>query len=319
MYDKEAEREVIKAGRNGNVFQIFEDKPLYWDAWDIDLFYQEKMEEITELVSSELIENGPLRVVVRTIWTYQNSQIEQDTIFYAHNRRIDFQTKVNWHQKNKLLKVAFPVDIRTTEATYDIQFGNVKRPTHWNTSWDMARFETVGHQWADLSETGYGVSLLNNCKYGYDIKENTMRLSLLKSAVYPDPTADQGEHEFKYSLFPHLGDWREGQTVKQAWYLNHPLKAVKGGFAPEEKSFVTIDGDHVIVDAIKKKEDENAVIIRLHEFEGRRGKVKLDFTIPVEKWVETNLMEQVEGEEKTGNIEFTINPYEIKTLLLYFS
>ncbi|MEQ2528418.1 alpha-mannosidase [Bacillaceae bacterium CLA-AA-H227] len=319
LYDKEAEREVIKAGRNGNVFQIFEDKPLYWDAWDIDLFYQEKMEEITELVSSELIENGPLRVVVRTIWTYQNSQIEQDTIFYAHNRRIDFQTKVNWHQKNKLLKVAFPVDIRTTEATYDIQFGNVKRPTHWNTSWDMARFETVGHQWADLSETGYGVSLLNNCKYGYDIKENTMRLSLLKSAVYPDPTADQGEHEFKYSLFPHLGDWREGQTVKQAWYLNHPLKAVKGGFAPEEKSFVTIDGDHVIVDAIKKKEDENAVIIRLHEFEGRRGKVKLDFTIPVEKWVETNLMEQVEGEEKTGNIEFTINPYEIKTLLLYFS
>lgn len=319
LYDKEGKREVLKAGRNGNVLQIFEDKPLAHDAWDIDLYYQEKVEEVQELVSSEVIENGPLQIVVRNIWKYQNSQIEQDMIFYARNRRIDFKTKVNWHQQRKLMKVAFPVDIRTTEATYDIQFGNVKRPTHWNTSWDMARFETVGHQWADLSETGYGVSLLNNCKYGYDIKENTMRLSLLKSAIHPDPTADQGEHEFTYSLLPHLGDWREGHTVKQAWYLNHPLKALKGGFMPKEKSFVTIENDHVTIDAIKKKEDENAVIIRLHEFEGRRGNVKFNFPLQVEKWVETNLMEQVEGKEKLGEIEFTINPYEIKTLLFYFS
>jgi alpha-mannosidase len=319
LYDKEAERNVLKSGLNGNVLQIFEDKPLAHDAWDIDLYYQEKMEEVSEIASSEVVENGPLRVVIRTIWNYQNSQIEQDMIFYANNRQIDFKTKVNWHQQRKLMKVAFPVDIRTTEAIYDIQFGNVKRPTHWNTSWDMARFETVGHQWADLSEAGYGVSLLNNCKYGYDIKENTMRLSLIKAAIHPDPTADQGEHEFTYSLLPHLGDWREGQTVKQAWYLNHPLNTVKGGFAPKEKSFVKINHNHVIIDAIKKKEDEDAVIVRLHEFEGRRGTIKLDFSLHVEKWVETNLMEQIEGPENTGEIEITINPYEIRTLLFYFS
>ena len=133
---------------------------------------------------------------------------------------------MDWHEQRKLMKVAFPVDIRSTEATYDIQFGNVKRPTHWNTSWDMARFETVGHQWADLSRTGYGVSLLNDCKYGYDIKDQTIRLSLLKAAIYPDPTADQGEHEFTSSL-PHQGDWRVGQTVKQAWFLNNRLKVGK--------------------------------------------------------------------------------------------
>ncbi|MFT4414800.1 alpha-mannosidase [Fredinandcohnia humi] len=319
LYDKEAEREVFVTGRKGNVLQIFEDKPLAHDAWDIDLYYQEKMEEVSEVLSSEVVENGPIRVVIRTKWQYQNSLIEQDMIFYAHNRRIDFKTKVDWQQQRKLMKVAFPVDIRTTEATYDIQYGNVKRPTHWNTSWDMARFETVGHQWADLSETGYGVSLLNNSKYGYDIKENTMRLSLLKAAIYPDPTADQGEHEFTYSLLPHLGDWREGQTVKEAWYLNHPLKAVKGRFAPNENSFVTVQNEHVLIDAIKKKEDEDAVIIRLHEYEGKRGKVELVFPFPVEKWVETNLMEQVEGPENKGEIELTINPYEIKTLLIYFS
>ncbi|MCM3654971.1 alpha-mannosidase [Metabacillus litoralis] len=318
IFDKEANREVLAQQEKGNVLQIFEDKPLAHDAWDIDLYYQEKMEEISEVVSSEVVENGPLRIVIRTKWKYQSSLIEQDMIFYAQNRRIDYKTKVDWHEQRKLMKVAFPVDIRSIEATYDIQFGNVKRPTHWNTSWDMARFETVGHQWADLSETGYGVSLLNDCKYGYDIKDQTIRLSLLKAATYPDPTADQGEHEFTYSLLPHQGDWRVGQTVKQAWFLNNPLKVVQGGFLPEESSFMYLNNDHVKVDAIKKNESDDSVIIRLHEYEGQRGSVSIEFPRNVKKWYETNLMEQVESEKQTGHIDLEIKPYEIKTIVVYF-
>ncbi|PJN89374.1 alpha-mannosidase [Bacillus sp. mrc49] len=318
IFDKEARREVLAQQKKGNIIQIFEDKSLAHDAWDIDLFYQEKMEEIGDVVSSEVVENGPLRIVIRTKWKYQSSLVEQDMIFYAQNGRIDFKTKVDWHEQRKLMKVAFPVDVRSTEATYDIQFGNVKRPTHWNTSWDMARFETVGHQWADLSETGYGVSLLNDCKYGYDIKDQTIRLSLLKAALHPDPTADQGEHEFTYSLLPHQGDWRAGQTVKQAWFINNRLKVVKGGFSPVESSFMNVNNDHVKIDAIKKKEGDDAVIIRLHEYEGRRGSVLIEFPRTVKKWYETNLMEQVDGKKQTELIDFEIKPYEIKTIVVYF-
>lgn len=320
IFDKEAKRDVLAHQCKGNILQIFEDKPLAHDAWDIDLYYQEKMEEIREVISSEVIENGPLRIVIRTKWNYQSSLIEQDMIFYAQERRIDFKTKVDWHEQRKLMKVAFPVDIRSTEATYDIQFGNVKRPTHWNTSWDMARFETVGHQWADLSETGYGVSLLNDCKYGYDIKDQTMRLSLLKAAIHPDPTADQGEHLFTYSLLPHLGDWRAGETIKHAWFLNNPMKVVKGEFTPKERSFMNIHNDHVHIDAIKKKEDADAVIIRFHEYEGRRGTVCIEFPKNVKKWSETNLMEkEVESLDQTGKIELEVKPYEIKTIVVHFS
>ena len=164
----------------------------------------------------------------RFTWAYLDSTIIQELTVYRDSRRIDFVTRVDWQERQQLLKAAFHVGVRATEATYDIQYGNVKRPTHWNTSWDYARFETVGHQWADLSERNYGVSLLNDCKYGYDIKDHVMRLSLLKSAIYPDPEADRGQHEFTYSLLPHKGDWLDGGTAGEAWSLNHPLQAYKG-------------------------------------------------------------------------------------------
>src|SRR5699024_592480 len=200
IYDWKNDREVLAENEKGNVLQVFEDKPMAHDAWDIDIYYQEKMEEISTLQSVEFIDMGQLQATVRFSWTYGDSTIEQDMVVYSSSRRIDFKTQINWQERQRLLKAAFPVDVRATEATYDIQFGNVKRPTHWNTSWDQARFETVGHQWADLSEGGYGVSLLNDSKYGYDIKDHVMRLSLLKSAIHPDPHADEGHHEFTYSL-----------------------------------------------------------------------------------------------------------------------
>ncbi|MGE8204629.1 alpha-mannosidase [Heyndrickxia sp. NPDC080065] len=313
IYDKEAKRHVLAENQVGNVLQIFEDKPLAHDAWDIDIFYQEKMEEIRHLVEFEVVENGELTFTIHLKWEYHHSDISQRIVFYQNDRRIDFETNVNWHEKRKLLKAAFPVDVRTTEATYDIQFGNVKRPTHWNTSWDMAKFESVGHQWADLSEPDYGVSLLNDSKYGYDIKENTLRLTLLKSAIHPDPQADQGAHTFVYSLYPHIGDWRQARTVEKAWDLNDPIFAAVGRWTKEE-SFIQTDSDHIWIDAIKPAYDGNGIIVRLHEYEGRRGKVALNVQKNIESWVETNLMEEPIAEESKSPIELEIKPYEIKTI-----
>jgi len=320
VLDKRANREVLAAGQRGNVLQVFEDKPKEHEAWDIDIFYQEKMREITSLQSVECVEMGRLRAIVRFAWTYGDSWIEQDLTVYAKSRRIDFVTRVDWHEHQQLLKAAFAVDVRATEATYDIQFGNVKRPTHWNTSWDYARFESVGHQWADLSEHGYGVSLLNDCKYGYDIKDNVMRLSLIKSAIYPDPDADQGEHLFTYALLPHEGGWAEGGTVQEAWSLNDPLRWIAGATGQTGKSLVRVEQGTVWIDAVKKAEDEAALIVRLHEFAGGRFATRLVSDYPLASWQECDLMERPVEEARSGSaVDVPLRPYEIKTFKLWFA
>ncbi|ULT56731.1 alpha-mannosidase [Neobacillus drentensis] len=315
IYDKKNQRNVLAPNARGNVFQVFEDKPMRFDAWDIDLYYQEKMKEISTLQEASVIENGPVRCVVEFTWGYANSVINQKMVLYAASPRIDFETKIDWHEQNQLLKVAFPVEIRATEATYDIQYGNVKRPTHWNTSWDHARFESVGHQWADLSERDYGVSLLNDCKYGHDIKDNVIRLTLLKSATYPDVEADQGEHLFTYSILPHTGSWYEGNTVRQAWELNSPLTYAEG--KTQSVSLFNVAAENVIVDAVKKGENDDHLIIRLHEFAGARGTVEVASEFHIDSWQECDLMERSISEVRENQgFTFEIKPYEIKTFIV---
>ncbi len=320
LYDRDADREVLAPGECGNVLQVFEDKPKQYDAWDIDLYYQEKKREITGLVSIELVESGPLAAVLQFSWKYMDSTVIQKVKVYAGSRRIDFETLVDWHEQHQLLKAAFPVNVRSTEATYDIQYGNVKRPTHWNTSWDYARFESVGHQWADLSERGYGVSLLNDCKYGYDIKDHVIRLSLIKSATAPDWQADQGEHRFTYSLLPHEGDWAESRTAEEAWMLNNPLRVEQGSFnGATGKSLFRTDAAGVAIDAVKWSEQGDSCVIRLHEFFGGRRKVKLGSGYPVHSWQLCDLMERPQGGVTSGGeIELEFKPYEIHTLLIKF-
>ncbi|MHB1628601.1 MAG: alpha-mannosidase [Bacilli bacterium] len=316
VFDRQASREVLADGARGNVLQVFEDKPLAHDAWDIDLFYQEKMREIDTLLCMEAAASGPLCSIVRFAWRYGDSVVTQSMVAYAHSRRIDFVTHVDWQERQQLLKVAFPVRARSTEATFDVQFGNVKRPTHWNTSWDQARFETVGHKWADLSETGYGVSLANDCKYGYDIKDNVMRLSLLKSAIHPDFDADRGEHEFTYSLIPHVGGWLEGRTVQEAWDLNSPLRVEAGRAARDSLSLFAPSSGRVMVDAVKIAEDSDKVVLRLHEFAGGRETVNIGSDLAICAWQECDLLERPSGEVETGPFAFSIHPYEIKTFLI---
>ncbi|GAB2540823.1 alpha-mannosidase [Gracilibacillus alcaliphilus] len=318
IFDRKANREVLEAGKVGNDLQIFEDKPLMFDAWDIDIFYQEKMEHVDQVELIEQEADGALYTKIRFQWSYGSSTISQDMILYADQPRIDFKTTVDWQERQRLLKVAFPVEIRATEATYDIQYGNVKRPTHWNTSWDYARFESVGHKWADLQEPGYGVSLLNDSKYGYDIKDNVLRLSLLKSPTYPDPEGDRGEHHFTYSLLPHQGDWREANVPQQAHYLNQPLRVAAGELATVEQSLIASNTDYIEIDAVKQAEDGQEIIVRLHEFHGRRGQVTLTSDFDIASWQICDLMERREGEPQTGEIVFDIDPYEIKTIAIAF-
>ncbi|TFJ92190.1 alpha-mannosidase [Lentibacillus salicampi] len=313
IYDIENKRHVLKENP-GNVLQVFEDKPLDFDAWDIDLFYQEKYKVVQQIESISIKEIGPLRAVVSFKWRYHDSLIDQEMVLFAKSRRIDFSTNVDWHENNQLLKVKFPVNIRATEATYDIQYGNVKRPTHWNTSWDYARFESVGHQWADLSERNYGVSLLNDCKYGYDIKDNVIRLSLIKSAVKPDREQDQGRHVFTYSLYPHRGDWFEGGTVKEAWYLNNTLSCAQGKAEKETESLFSVSSENIMIDAIKKAEQSDEIIVRLHEYAGNRNNFELMSDYEIVEWAECDLMENtIQNKMNSNTIHSTISPYEIKT------
>lgn len=320
LYDKEYGRQILEEGQKGNEFQLFEDKPLGNDAWDIDIFYSEKREVVGNKTERTIAEKGPLRMVIRQKWEFGHSVIEQDMILYTHDRRIDFKTKVDWQERHKLLKTAFPLDIRATEAVYDIQYGNVKRPTHRNTSWDMARFESVAHRWVDLSEYGYGVSLLNDCKYGHDIHDNVIRLTLLKGAVYPDYAADMGKHSFTYSLYPHKGDFVDGRTVNAAALLNQPLEVVNGmvNLPTNEKGYlIRLEGAYVELDAFKKSEDGQYLVLRFHEYAGARGKVSVTTGFAVKEFAESDLMERPIEEFRNGDVITTyIRPYEIKTLLL---
>ena len=221
IFDLRAKREVLIG--QGNMFHLHHDVPNNWDAWDVDIFYRERSTTIEGLETLELIETTPLRAAARVVRTFGKSRIEQRIVINAGSARIDFPTVVDWDERQKLLKVAFPVNIYAQKATYEIQFGHLERATHANTSWDMGKFEVCAQKWASLSETGYGVALLNDCKYGHDIQGNIMRLSLLRAPTSPDPLADRGRHEFVYALLPHTGDLRS--VIEQAYALNVPLLA----------------------------------------------------------------------------------------------
>ncbi len=316
LYDKTFHRDVVPEGERANVLQVFEDKPLGNDAWDIDIFYQEKMREITELTMFEITEMGPLCMNIHMEWNYMNSSVRQDMILYSNNRRIDFRTDVEYHEQHQLLKAAFPVDIRSTYGTYDVQYGNVRRPNHWNTSWDQAKFETVAHRWADLSERNYGVSLLNDCKYGHDIKDHVLRISLLRAGTHPDHLQDQGEHTFTYALLPHGGDFVEGEVVKEAFALNEPMQAIAGASRLGYDSFLSFDNDQIELDVVKKSEDGNYIVVRFHEFAGSKQHVTVKPGFSYGKWAECDLRERPLTAFGTDEIRVNLHAYEIKTILI---
>jgi alpha-mannosidase len=304
-----------------NALLAFEDRPMNFDAWDIDIFYEDRTEKIEGVESITIVEQGPLRAGVAVTRAYRSSRIHQTIYLYHDSRRIDFDTRIDWHEHHILLKAAFPVNVMSPAATYDVQWGNVQRPTHRNTSWDWARFETCAHKWADVSEGNYGVALLNDCKYGYDIHDNVMRLTLLKSATMPDPDADQGEHILVYSLLPHPGDWRE-EVPPSAYDLNDPLilRRVHGGMANARSlgSLVSVSAPYVIIETVKLAEDGNGLIVRLYENQRNRGRITVKAGFALAEAYQCNLLEERERalEIADNQIALDVTPYQIVTLRL---
>ena len=315
VFDKEEEREVLSSGAEANRMEVFEDYPREFDAWEITEYYKQKMWIADDVSEASTIENG-----LRIKRNYGKSTISQDIKLKPGSKRIDFITTVDWHEDHVLLKAAFPVDIRSTNATYDIQFGNLERPTHRNTSWDQAKFEVCAHKWADLSEDDYGVSILNDCKYGYSIEENVMKISLLKCATYPNPEADRGINEFTYSFYPHKGNFKEGKTVREGYLLNMPLEASRiaktEGKLSECYSFVASDKENVVVETVKKAEDDGAIVVRMYETYNRKSKVTITTGFDFKEVYICDMLEnnetKLEGDGRCVKVD--IKNFEIVTL-----
>ncbi|WP_379164101.1 alpha-mannosidase [Paenibacillus sp. sgz5001063] len=322
LFDKAAGREIVQKGGRANQFHFFHDRPTLWDAWDIDSRYEAQPAGEVELVEKYVLHSGTVRDVLRFRWKLGKSLITQDLILYAHDRRMDFKTHVDWNEAHKLLKVGFPVDVVADKATYEIPFGALERPTHRNTSWEQAQYEVCGHRFVDVSEHGYGVSLLNDCKYGYDIQGSTIRLSLLRAPKWPDATADLGSHDFTYSLYPHQGDWRTAHTLRKAAELNHEVQtAAAGGKAGQLSpagAFISFTGQHVVLDTVKPSEDGQGSILRLYESSGGRETVKLAWNQPFsEIYISNALEEQLEPiVHHQGEFELHFAPFEIKTVYM---
>ncbi len=317
LFDKRADREVIAAGDVANRLQLFQDGPEHEAAWNIHASYTQREYAWEGTSSVEIVERGPVRAVARVRRTHRSTTVEQDIIIYNNLPRLDFQTRVEWRERQTLLKVAFPLAVRASHATFEVQFGALERANHRNTSWEEGKFEVCGLRWADLSEGGYGVSLLNDSKYGHDVLGNVLRLTLLRGTQFPDPEADQGAHEFTYSLLPHRGDWRVGETVRRAAELNAPLLAVPVAAEQAPQSYLRVDGPAVL-ETLKPAEDGDGVILRLYEPNGERGRVTVLAALPCREVLACNLVEENSDALAAtgGQFAFDITPFQIRTFRL---
>ena len=315
IWDKEVGREVLSGP--GNLLQLHDDNPARWDAWDLDAVHRDSFVELTAIEKLQV--RGGHRGLLVFGRRFGESWLFQSMSLDAGSRVLSFETFVEWHERHKMLKVAFPVTVEAREATYEIQFGHLKRPTHQDTSQAKAMFEVCAQRWADLGDGDYGVALLNDCKHGYDIHGSVMRLSLLRGPTHPDPTADLGGHQFTYALMPHPGDFRAGGVIEAAEDLNSPLLPADGSLAAgSSRSLVEIDTRQVIVDAIKRAEDSDATIVRLYEAWGRSCRARLRTTLPASRAFLCDLLERNRTEVaiKDGVIELELTPFKILTLKL---
>lgn len=318
-YDKEYNRDIMLDSKPGNQLCLFEDRPVDWDAWDIDIYYENQLLEIGKSFNCKRIV-GSVESTLIFEYKISKSAISQEVTLGNLNKRIDFKTRINWNERHKMLRVRFDVDVNATEAAFEIQSGYVFRPTHRNTQWDFARFETVGHRFADLSEPDYGVALLNNCKYGYKVLGNSMEINLLRSPTNPDPFADIGEHNFIYSLLPHKGNLINSNVFDHASMINLQPVGEFGRLKSELSFPVNLDSyKHIRIDALKIAESGKGIIVRCIEYKGVRAKVKLSISSNYKNIEEVNLMEKnpVKLDLLDGTVELKFSPFEIKTFLIY--
>ena len=319
LYDKKSGFETLAAGSCGNELEAFKDLPKQYDAWNIDPgTLDETPARLTQAESVQVVEHGPMRAVVRVTRTWQSSKFVQDIVLYAGSDEADVVNDIDWHETHVLLKAAFTLSASSPFATYEIPFGTIERPTTRNNSWEKARFEVPAQRWADLGDAQHGFSLINESKFGYDAVGNLLRLSLLRSPTSPDPDADRGHHHFSYALYPHAGDWKQAMTVRHGWEFNYKLAAMQveshTGSLPAEHSFASVSAPDVVLTAMKKAEDSNALVFHMYEWAGKNADVDLTLPSGATGATETNLLEKPVGSPlavKGDQVSFPIHPYEI--------
>ncbi|KAF9113409.1 Glycoside hydrolase, 38 vacuolar alpha mannosidase [Mortierella sp. AM989] len=300
FFDKQEVRELIPEGQVGNKLKFFEDIPLFWDAWDVEIYHLNTGRD-AGTGKARISEIGPLRATLIVKHTLsENSTAVQTIVLTAASPRLDFHTEVEWHENRVFLKAEFTWDIHSDFATYDSQFGVVQRPTTYNTSQDYAKFEVCGHKFADLSEHGYGVALLNDCKFGYSCHGNVMRLSLLRSPKAPDLSCDMGHHEFSYAIYPHIGTFHESNVVRESYQFNMPMTirsvAQDALLERHPMSFFMLEGaKNVVLDTIKRAEDSGDIVVRLHEAYGGRARLRLRSSLNIQSIHRCNILEDNEA------------------------
>jgi alpha-mannosidase len=318
VFDKVERREAIARGSRANALKLYHDDG---DAWDFAMDYANKPAGEFTLTASKAWTDGPTAVCEQR-YTFGSSTLVQRISLTQGSRRLQFATEVDWRESNKMLRVDFPVAVLAREVTCDIQFGTIKRPTHRNTSWDMAKQEICAHKWVDLSEPAYGVALLNDCKYGHQVKDNVLNLNLLRSPGHPDPVADRAKHEFTYALLPHRGDHIAGGVMREGYELNVPTHATPvsahRGDLPSRMSLVSVDKSNIIVEAVKPSEDDMGTVVRLYEASGSATKAALRVSTPARKAVLTDLLERPLAKlpMKRSTVPLSFGPFEILTVKL---
>ncbi len=290
-----------------NLLQLHQDFPNQWDAWDVDEFYRNTVTDLSS-VDSIAVAGGSIRVTR----SFGSSTVEQ-TITLVDDR-IEFVTAVDWHEREKFLKVAFPLDIHSERYAAETQFGHLYRPTHTNTSWDAAKFEACNHRFIHVEEPGFGTALVNDSTYGPDVTRTatttTVRMSLLRAPRFPDPHTDQGKHTFRYALLPGA---TIGDAVAAGYRINLPVRPVTGG--TPVGPLVTVDNDAVVISAVKLADDESGdVIVRLYEARGGRAAVRLIASFDVADVQETDLLERPYPAD--ASLELNLRAFQMVTLRL---
>ena len=317
LHDKRVGRNVLTG--KGNVLTAYEDYPTKYDAWEIENYYKLKSYELNDTATITPISDGTRAgfVIERN---YMHSTIKQTIWLYSESSRIDFETDMDWHEHHQIMKAAFPLDVHTMSATFDVQYGHVTRPTHENTSWDKAKFETYAHKWVDVSENGYGVAILNDGKYGHAIEGSKLSITLVKSATDPYPEADQGRHQFTYSLYPHEDDFRRGGVIEESFELNQPLYekeiGASAGDLSESYSFVSANKPNAVITAVKKSERDDGLVVRFYDAYDCKSNVTLTVPAVYTKAYFCDLMENEINElaVSDGKVTVPVSNFEIVTV-----
>ncbi len=326
LFDKRTKFESIAAGACGNELVAFKDTPKDYDAWNIDADFEKVFTNLDKADSVQLIEQGPLRAAIRVTRTWQSSKFVQDIRLYAGLARVDVANDIDWHETHVLLKAAFPLAASSSEATFEIPYGWIERPTTRNNKVEQAKFEVPALRWADLGDANHGFSLINDSKYGYDAKGNVLRISLLRSPTWPDPNADRGRHRFIYSLYPHAGNWKQAMTVRRGYEFNYELQSMQleahEGKLPPEHSFIMVSNPNVVLTAVKKAEDADGLIFRFYEWAGESGDVRITMPSGASSATLTNLMEKPEGSALSitdNQVSVPVHPFEIVSVRVDYS